>query len=132
MQAILKRHGRWSLRNAPAGWHRLIVEADGCARKVVGYAPFDDPPGRHPCGFGQDRREWQPCDQWRHLPVHETELTESASLIATLIANPSLTRDRPPASLAARWGRVSPGRGRTAPKPDGVFATLGGGPGASR
>jgi len=36
--------GHWVLKRAPAGWHRVVVEADGYAPRVVGYAQFDDQP----------------------------------------------------------------------------------------
>jgi hypothetical protein len=45
--------GRWVLKNTPAGWHRVVVEADGYVPRVVGYAQFDDQPRWHsyPCGL---------------------------------------------------------------------------------
>ncbi len=36
--------GRWVLKNAPAGWHRLAVEADGYVSRIVGYARLDGQP----------------------------------------------------------------------------------------
>ncbi len=36
--------GRWVIKSAPAGWHRLVVAADGYADRVVDYATFDDQP----------------------------------------------------------------------------------------
>ena len=36
--------GCWVIKNAPAGRHRLVVEVDGHASRVVGYGPTDDPP----------------------------------------------------------------------------------------
>ncbi len=36
--------GRWVLKNAPAGWHRVVVEADGYVSRVIGYGQFDDQP----------------------------------------------------------------------------------------
>jgi hypothetical protein len=36
--------GRWVLKRAPAGWHRVVVEADGYVPRVVGYDRFDEQP----------------------------------------------------------------------------------------
>lgn len=35
-------HGRWVLKKAPAGWYRVVIEADGFVPRVAGYAQFDD------------------------------------------------------------------------------------------
>jgi hypothetical protein len=45
--------GRWVLKKAPAGWHRVVIEADGFVPRVVGYAQFDDQPRWHSydCGL---------------------------------------------------------------------------------
>jgi hypothetical protein len=37
--------GRWVLKQAPAGWVRVVVEADGYVPRVVGYAQLDGQPG---------------------------------------------------------------------------------------
>lgn len=42
--------GRWVVKNAPAGWHRVVVEADGFVPRIAGYGRFDDRP------------RWQPFD----------------------------------------------------------------------
>jgi hypothetical protein len=34
--------GRWVLKKAPAGWVRVVVEADGFVARVAGYAQFDE------------------------------------------------------------------------------------------
>ncbi|MHB8862959.1 MAG: carboxypeptidase regulatory-like domain-containing protein [Pirellulaceae bacterium] len=44
--------GHWVLKNAPAGWHRVVIEADGYAPRVVGYMQFDEQPGWHPYDGG--------------------------------------------------------------------------------
>jgi hypothetical protein len=36
--------GHWMIKNAPTGWHRVVVAADGYAPRVVGYGQFDDQP----------------------------------------------------------------------------------------
>ncbi len=43
-EAVADAQGRWVLKKAPAGWHRVVVEADGFVPRVVGYAQFDDEP----------------------------------------------------------------------------------------
>jgi RNA polymerase sigma factor (sigma-70 family) len=37
--------GRWVLKKAPAGWQRVIIEADGYVPRVAGEADLDDQPG---------------------------------------------------------------------------------------
>ena len=36
--------GRWVVKKTPAGWHRVVIEADGFVSRVVGYGQFDDQP----------------------------------------------------------------------------------------
>lgn len=36
--------GRWVQKNAPAGWYRLVVEADGYVPRIAGHARFDGQP----------------------------------------------------------------------------------------
>jgi hypothetical protein len=36
--------GHWVLKNAPGGWTRVVVEADGFVPRVVGYANYDGQP----------------------------------------------------------------------------------------
>lgn len=43
-EAIADAQGHWVLKKAPAGWHRVVIEADGYVPRVVGYARFDDQP----------------------------------------------------------------------------------------
>jgi protocatechuate 3,4-dioxygenase beta subunit len=37
-------NGHWVLKKAPAGWHRVIIEADGYVPRVIGYFQTDDEP----------------------------------------------------------------------------------------
>jgi hypothetical protein len=39
--------GRWVLTHAPAGWLRVVVEAEGFVPRVAGYARFDEEPRWH-------------------------------------------------------------------------------------
>jgi hypothetical protein len=52
-RAVADAQGRWVLKKAPAGWHRLVVEADGFVARVAGYTRSDDHPewGSHDCGL---------------------------------------------------------------------------------
>lgn len=43
-EAIADSKGRWVLRKAPAGWFRIIVEAEGYVPRIVGHAQFDEEP----------------------------------------------------------------------------------------
>lgn len=45
--AVTDKEGRWVLKKAPAGWHRIVVEAEGYVPRVLGYGQFDDQPGWH-------------------------------------------------------------------------------------
>jgi hypothetical protein len=47
--------GHWVLRKAPAGWVRVVVEADGFVPRVAGYDQFDDEPGwrSYDCGLAR-------------------------------------------------------------------------------
>jgi hypothetical protein len=43
-EAEADAEGHWVLKNVPAGWHRVVVEADGYVPRVAGYGRFDDQP----------------------------------------------------------------------------------------
>lgn len=43
-EATADAQGRWVLRKTPAGWFRVVIEADGFVPRVVGYARFEDEP----------------------------------------------------------------------------------------
>jgi hypothetical protein len=36
--------GHWVLKKAPAGWHRVVIEAEGFVPRVIGYLKADDQP----------------------------------------------------------------------------------------
>jgi hypothetical protein len=44
--------GHWVLKKTPAGWHRVVIEADGYVSRVVGYARSDSQPYWHSYDFG--------------------------------------------------------------------------------
>jgi hypothetical protein len=54
-EAVADAQGRWILKNAPAHWQRVVVEADGYVPRVAGYAQFDDQPGWHSYRCGLSR-----------------------------------------------------------------------------
>ena len=43
-EAAADPQGHWVLKNAPAGWHRVVVEADGYVPRVIGHGQYDDQP----------------------------------------------------------------------------------------
>ena len=47
--------GRWVLKKAPAGWHRVVVEADGFVSRIAGYARTDAQPrwSSYDCGLSR-------------------------------------------------------------------------------
>ncbi len=47
-EAMADAQGHWVLKHAPAGWIRVVVEAEGFVSRVAGYAQFDDQPRWHP------------------------------------------------------------------------------------
>ena len=40
---VADTQGHWVLTNAPAGWYRVVLEADGYVSRVAGHARFDAP-----------------------------------------------------------------------------------------
>jgi hypothetical protein len=54
-EAASDAEGRWVLKKAPAGWHRVVIEADGFVPRVAGYAPFDNQPSWHAYDCGLSR-----------------------------------------------------------------------------
>ncbi len=50
--AVADAAGPLGPEGAPAGWHRVVVEADGFVPRVAGYARFDGQPGWHPYDTG--------------------------------------------------------------------------------
>jgi len=53
--AVADEKGHWVLKKAPPGWHRVVVEAEGYAPRVAGYARFDDQPRWCSCDCGLAR-----------------------------------------------------------------------------
>ncbi|HJQ78379.1 MAG TPA: carboxypeptidase-like regulatory domain-containing protein [Lacipirellulaceae bacterium] len=43
-EAAADAKGHWLVKNAPAGWYRVIIDADGYVPRVVGHAKFDEQP----------------------------------------------------------------------------------------
>ncbi|WP_435009367.1 carboxypeptidase-like regulatory domain-containing protein [Tundrisphaera lichenicola] len=43
-EAKANAQGRWVLKNAPAGWVRVVVEAEGFVPRIAGHARLDDQP----------------------------------------------------------------------------------------
>ncbi len=43
-EAAADAQGHWVLKKTPAGWYRVVVEADGFVPRVAGYGQFDDQP----------------------------------------------------------------------------------------
>jgi hypothetical protein len=54
-EAATDKEGRWVLKNAPAGWHRVVIEAIGYVPRVAGYVRLDDQPQwqTHDCGLAR-------------------------------------------------------------------------------
>jgi Carboxypeptidase regulatory-like domain len=54
-KASADQNGRWVLKNASAGWYRVIVEANGFVPRVAGYAQFDEQPRwlSYTCGLAR-------------------------------------------------------------------------------
>lgn len=78
--------GRWVLKKAPAGWIRVVVEADGFVPRVAGYARLDDQP------------RWQSYD---------IGLVRSASVTGRVIDEDG----RPMADVEVRFGNVQAASG---------------------
>ena len=54
-EAKADAQGHWVLKKAPAGWVRVVVEADGFVPRVAGYARFDEQPRwqSYDCGLAR-------------------------------------------------------------------------------
>ena len=54
-EAKADAQGHWVLKKAPAGWVRVVVEADGFVPRVAGYARFDEQPRwqSYDCGLSR-------------------------------------------------------------------------------
>ena len=54
-EAKADAQGHWVLKHAPAGWVRVVAEAEGFVPKVAGYARFDDQPRwqSYACGLAR-------------------------------------------------------------------------------
>jgi hypothetical protein len=46
-QAAADAAGHWVLKKAPAGWQRVVIEAEGFVPRVIGYLQTDDQPRWH-------------------------------------------------------------------------------------
>jgi hypothetical protein len=54
-QAAADAEGHWVLKNAPAGWYRVVVEGDEYVPRIVGHARFDEQPRWHSFDGGLSR-----------------------------------------------------------------------------
>src|SRR6202041_781832 len=54
-EAVADASGRWTLTKMPAGWYRVVVEADGYAPRVADFAQFGGQPcwSSHDCGLAR-------------------------------------------------------------------------------
>jgi hypothetical protein len=43
-EAAADADGHWVLKNAPMGWYRVVIDADGYVPRTIGHAKFDDQP----------------------------------------------------------------------------------------
>jgi hypothetical protein len=46
-QAAADADGHWVLKKAPAGWYRVVIQAEGFVSRVIGYLKTDDQPRWH-------------------------------------------------------------------------------------
>ncbi|MBI2825128.1 MAG: carboxypeptidase regulatory-like domain-containing protein [Planctomycetia bacterium] len=54
-ETVADDKGHWVLKKAPAGWYRIVVDADGYVARIVGHARFDDQPSWHSYDSGLAR-----------------------------------------------------------------------------
>jgi hypothetical protein len=43
-ETVADAEGHWLLKNASAGWYRVVIDADGYVPRVIGHAKFDEQP----------------------------------------------------------------------------------------
>src|SRR4029079_4360453 len=55
VEAKAAARGHWVMRQAPVGWVRVVVEADGFVPRVAGHARFDEQPRwqSYDCGLAR-------------------------------------------------------------------------------
>ena len=53
--------GHWVLKNAPQGWHQIVVSADGYVPRIVGHGQYDDQPGWRSHDSGLSRPALSPA-----------------------------------------------------------------------
>ncbi len=144
-QAATDREGHWVLSHVPAGWHRIVVEAQGYVPRIAGYVRHDDQPRweNHDCGLaraaivsGQVKD-----DEGKPLPGVEVRLsnvtTESGERYESpdgykfmTDANGRFLANQIPVGKATIWlhrpGYVRPGLGQniTTPKKDVALSMM--------
>ena len=94
--------GKWVLKNAPAGWHRVVARAEGYVPRVVGYLR------------SSIRRDTTP--RWHS---YEAALAKPG-LVAGRVTD---TAGKPLADVGVRLGNVDGGSGGRYDSPVRIFAT---------
>jgi protocatechuate 3,4-dioxygenase beta subunit len=113
-QAAADPQGRWVLKKAPAGWHRVVVEADGFAPKVAGYARFDAQPrwASYDCGLSRPASISGRVtdDSGRPLADVEVQIHDVASGVGGRYESPEDPSCRTDADGRFHWDRLPVGR----------------------
>lgn len=55
VQVVADAAGHWVIKKTPAGWYRVVMEADGYVARVAGYARIDDQPAWYSYNCGLTR-----------------------------------------------------------------------------
>ena len=106
--------GRWVLKQAPAGWHRVVVEADGFVSRIAGYARTE----AQPCWSSFDCGLSRPApvsgrivnDSGRPLADVEVRVQDVASDVGGRYESPDSYSTRTDAEGRFRSDRVPIGR----------------------
>jgi len=68
-EAACDTQGHWLLKKVPAGWYRVIVDADGFVPRLAAHAQFDDQPRWHSYDSALARPRQYP-GAWSMMPAN--------------------------------------------------------------
>ncbi len=113
-RAVADAQGRWVLKQSPAGWHRVVVEAVGFVPRIAGYARFDDQPRwvSYDCGLSRPRpsRAGSPTTRAGRWPTSRCGSRTSRPKAAAAMNRPTATpAGRMPTADSTRIGSPSAG-----------------------
>ena len=102
-RAVADTRGRWVLKQTPAAWYRVVVEAVGFVPRIAGYARFEPPDwAAYDCGLSRPAPVSGRVVDEAGRPLADVEVriqdvaVGSGGLYESPDASPCRTRDRRP------------------------------------